>query len=104
METVKTTKRIILDLAKEYLSDENYHEGFILKEWIDRVTAELKLEELDDLALANMWDMVYLTLDSECYYCHLNHDKENWNKYRDVQSAFAEVVNVEARKRKGEYL
>ena len=95
-----TTRMIILNLAKEYLESEEYCESFIFQKWINRITEELKLKELDDLALANMWDMVYLTLDHECSYYESNKDFKNCNKYRDVGSAFTEVVNAEARRRK----
>lgn len=98
---METTRTIILNLAKNYLDDEKYQKSFITKEWVDRVTEALKLRELDDLELANMWDMVYLTLENEFHY-YKERDAALSMKYLDVQSAFTEVVNVEARRRRGE--
>ena len=98
---MKTTRIIIEELAKEYLKSPNYHRGWIDAEWVDRVTDELNLKELNDLELSNMWDMVYLTLDHIYHYHRVNDDLETAVKYMDVQSAFTEVVNAEARRRRG---
>lgn len=97
-----TTRHIIESLAKEYLKDENYTHGFITYEWIDKIAEKLKFKELDDLGLANMWDMVYLTLDSEFNYHRENGNVQMAIKYRDVTSAFTEAVNSEVRRRKEE--
>ena len=99
---MKTTRRIIEELAMEYLNDEDYQKGFINYKWVFKITEELKLEELSDLELSNMWDMVWMTL--ECEYTH-HRINEDWDKampYLDVQSAFTEVVNREARRRREE--
>lgn len=98
---METTRKIILNLAIKYMNDEKYSPHIIAKEWIDKVTETLKLRELDDLELANMWDMVYLTLENEFHY-YKERDAALSMKYLDVQSAFTEVVNVEARRRRGE--
>ena len=97
---METTRNKIEKLAKEYIEDKNYCRGFIQKEWIDRIIDELKLKELNDLELANMWDMVWLTLEHEYHYYNQDHLKLAM-KYLDVQSAFTEVVNMEARRRGG---
>ena len=97
---MKTTRMIIIDLANEYLNDANYSWGFISSEWVERITNELNLKNLSDLELSNMWDMVYLTIRNEFYYYDRNKEYDIANKYMDVESAFIEVVNIEARARK----
>ena len=99
---METIRRKILRLAKEYLNDKDYHRGFILQPWIDRITEELNLKELSDLELSNMWDMVFLTLDNAYLACRLNEEHKEAMKYLDVQSAFTEVINAEARRRRKE--
>lgn len=97
---METTRMIIEDLANEYINDANYEWGFISRKWIDRITDELNLKNLSDLELSNMWDMVYLTIRNEFYYYDRNGDYKTADKYRDVESAFTEVVNIEARARR----
>lgn len=92
------TRRIIEDLAEEYLTSKDYHRGFITQDWIDIVTDKLDLKNLSDYELCNMWDMVYLTLDHR--YVRHSGDFKKGMAYLDVQSAFTEVVNVEARRRR----
>jgi hypothetical protein len=94
------TRKIIEDLADYYLKHPNYHRGWIDDEWIGIVTDTLKLKQLSDDELCDMWDMVYLTLDHAYNYYNSNEDWRTAMKYLDVQSAFTEVVNVEARRRK----
>lgn len=96
----KTTRRIILDLAEEYLNSSDYKPWFISGRWCDRITKELKLKELSDLELSNMWDMVFLTLDNKFNYYYINGDEDKGIDWLDVKSAFTEVVNAEARRRK----
>ena len=98
----KTTRRIIEDLAEEYLNSKDYHRGFINHEWIEKITLELDLRNLTDYELSNMWDMVYLTLNNRFNHYYVNEEHRKAMKYLDVQSAFTEVVNVEARRRRGE--
>lgn len=97
---MKTTRMIIEELADEYLNYENYQWGIISGEWVDKITEELNLKHLTDLELANMWDMVHLTLSNEFYHYDRNGDYKTADKYRDAESAFTEVVNVEARARR----
>lgn len=100
---VKTTRMIIEELAKEYLKDPEYVHGFINGEWVDRITNELKLKDLSDLELSNMWDMVYLTLENIFHYYDMDVDTRSIAiKYLDVKSAFLEVVNMDARRRQKE--
>lgn len=97
---MKRTRMIILELGKEYLQDENYHHGFITNEWIERVSEELNLKNLSDEELTNMWDMVYLTLENEYMFHRLNEDVDKAIAWSDVESAFTEIINVEARNRR----
>ena len=97
---MKTTRMIVEELAKEYLNDENYQWGFISGKWINKITDELNLKNLSNLELANMWDMVHLTLRNQFHYYDGNGDHKTADKYRDVESAFTEVVNMEARFRR----
>ena len=47
-----------------------------------------------------MWDMVWLTLDSEQRIVEYDYkDIKEAIKWEDVKSAFTEVVNAEARRR-----
>ena len=97
---MKTTRRIIEDLAHEYLADKDYHRGWIDYKWVERVSNELNLTNLSDLELSNMWDMVWMTLECEYTHHYINENHREAMKYLDVQSAFTEVVNREARIRR----
>jgi hypothetical protein len=92
---METTRAKIIRLAKEYLSDNSYVKGFITCEWIEKLKKELDLKDL-----ANMWDMVYLTLEHQFDYYDRNRDFKEAMKWMDVQSAFTEVVNKVARERR----
>ena len=96
-----TLRKKILVLGSLYTEDLEYQRGFIGEKWINKVSDELNLKELSDDELADMWDMVYLTLDNECLVNRLNGDYEEMDKWMDVKSAFVEVVNHEARQRRG---
>lgn len=96
----KPTRMIIEELAKEYLADSSYRHSFITKEWIEKVSNTLRLKDLNDLELSNMYDMVDLTLKNQYYYLK-DYIEEAW-AYLDVKSAFLEVVNMEARRRREE--
>lgn len=98
---MKRTRLLIEELAENYLNDENYVRGIISGEWVEKVTTELNLRNLNDLELSNMWDMVYLTLDHLYNHYFINEEHKMAMKYLDVTSAFTEVVNVESRKRRG---
>lgn len=98
---METKRNKILNLAKEYLNDENYQEGFITTDWIKRIREELKLNECNDLELAEMWDIVFLTINNEYLIERLNGNVKEAIKWEDVKSAFIEVVNQVARERKG---
>lgn len=95
-----TTITTIKELAEQYLADANYHRGIITGEWIEKVSNALNLKNITNLELSDMWDMVYLTLDGEIDRYEECNDLKNVFKYIDVRSAFIEVVNAEARKRK----
>lgn len=94
------TRNKILDLAKEYLNDSEYQRGWIPARWTERVSDELNLKNLSDDELADMWDMVYLTLNHMSSACRLNDEVDEYFKWSDVESAFTEVVNIEARCRR----
>lgn len=94
------TRTVIKDLADYYLKQPDYHRGWISDTMIEIVSYTLGLKHLDDDELCDMWDMVYLTLDHEYNFYKDNEDWKTAMKYLDVQSAFTEVVNVEARRRK----
>lgn len=97
------TRIVIRELGKQYLESENYQKGFIPQEWINIVSDTLHLKELSDEELTNMWDMVWLTLDSEQRIVEYDYkDIKEAIKWEDVKSAFTEVVNQEARNRRGE--
>ena len=96
----KSTRMIILGLAEDYINDENWHRGRISSEWIEKITNALGLEELSFCELWNMRDMVELTLESEINFYERNYERRTARKYLDAQSAFIEVVNAEARRRK----
>ena len=94
------TRIVIRELGKQYLESENYQKGFIPQEWINIVSDTLHLKELSDEELTNMWDMVWLTLDSEQRIVEYDYkDIKEAIKWEDVKSAFTEVVNAEARRR-----
>jgi hypothetical protein len=97
---METTRQKIERLGREYLEDENYKKGFISLEWVEKLNKELNLTKLSDLELANMWDMVYLTLDHKFNYYDGNENYINAIKWMDVKSAFVEVVNKIARERR----
>lgn len=99
---MKLTRINIWRLAKEYMEDKNVHEGFITNEWIEKVNDALGLKELSDEELCVAWDMVFLTLDNECLIRREDNKIDEYFKWADVKSAFTEVVNIEARHRRGE--
>lgn len=81
--------------------------GFIKAEHIKLVTDSLILEELETEELNEMWHAVADYFDR--LYCVFNEngdiiDYKPYSKdiefYRDTKSAFLEVVNMEARKRR----
>lgn len=47
-----------------------------------------------------MRDIVFLALDNMYYYNKINGEENKAYKYLDVKSAFTEVVNAEARRRR----
>lgn len=97
---METLRQKIERLANDYINDTEYQKGFIREKWITKITNELDLQHLSDYELANMWDMVWLTLENLYTYYDEKDVKKAW-KYMDTQSAFTEVVNMEVRRRKG---
>ena len=91
-------------LSREYvyeLKDGKAHRGFITKEWVERVSDELELKELSNPQLSEIWEMIAEMLEStidDLY--EAGNAKEAW-QWIDTKSAFLEVVNAEARSRRG---
>lgn len=86
---------------------EDINPGFMKAEHIKLVTDSLILEELETKELNEMWHAVADYFDR--LYCVFNEngdiiDYKPYSKdiefYRDTKSAFLEVVNMEARKRR----
>ena len=97
---MRTTKMIIDDLTEQYLADKNYRKGIISAEWVDKVSKELKLDKLSFSDLSNMWDTIWLVLECESLYAMVNKEFDKAMQYKDVQSAFTEVVAHENKRRK----
>jgi len=91
--TPKETE-LILKTADEY--EKTAQKGWITYEAIDKITEKLGLKQLSQLDLSRMWEIVYYTLEKAAF----ENDGENYEKYSDAASAFAEVINMEARRRK----
>lgn len=91
--TPKETE-LILKTADEY--EKTAQKGWITYEAIDKITEKLGLKHLSQLDLSRMWEIVYYTLEKAAF----ENDGKNYEKYSDAASAFAEVINMEARRRK----
>lgn len=98
---------IELTFRKYQKERKNIHRGFIKEEHIKLVADSLMLEELKNEELNEMWQAVDKYFDT--LYCEIGEDgeiigfkpyDEDTEFYRDTQSAWLEVVNEEARKRK----
>lgn len=86
---------------------DNIQEGFITREHIELVTKSLMLTELKNEELNEMWHAVAEYFNR--LYCEFDENGnivgyKPWSKdidfYRDTKSAWLEVVNMEARKRR----
>lgn len=67
-------KLVVLDLAERYLEDVTYERGFISNEWVLKVSRTLNLKKLSDEELADMWDLVEMTLEQEISHAMINAD------------------------------
>lgn len=81
--------------------------GFIKREHIDLVTNSLFLEELEAEELGEMWyaveeyfDRLYCEFDENGIITGYKPYSKDIEFYRDTKSAFLEVVNMEARRRR----
>ena len=96
-------KRTIIEMAKAYVEDlhkGNVRIGIIPSEWVEKVSNSLNLKDLSDEELSNMWMNVCETLSDMIDTMRENEIKEAYD-YIDAKSAFLEVVNAEARSRRG---
>lgn len=87
-----------IKIADNYEAKAEKH--FITYEQMDEVAKAMGLEQMSDNELARAWKVCYYTLDRESFKADDSEDLERWRKYSDAASAFAEVINREARKRK----
>ena len=100
---------VIVDLAFRVYEKQrdNICEGFITREHIELVTKSLMLEELKNEELNEMWNAVNDYFDRLCFEFDddgiiIGHKpySNDIEFYRDTKSAWLEVVNMEARKRR----
>lgn len=87
-----------IKIADDYESKAERH--FITYEQMDEVAKAMGLEQMSDNELARAWKVCYYTLNREAFKEDNSEELERWQKYSDAASAFAEVINREARARK----
>jgi len=103
--------RGIVELAfRKYAQHRNeINKGFVKMEHIELVTDALGLKLLSNKELGDMWEVSYKFFDG--LYCVYNENVEiigyrPYNKdiafYMDIQSAWAEIINLEVRQRKAD--
>lgn len=85
----------VISIADEYEKDAE--KGFITADQMDYISDLMDLDKLSDSQLAKAWNMYYDILSMESF---RDDNIDNYRKYEDAASAFAEVINREARKRK----
>lgn len=85
----------VVQLAEEY--GKNSTRGFITPDQMKMVAEKMGLSNLSDRDLRLAWDKYYNILGREA---HRGGSMKRWRKFGDAQSAFAEVINQEARNRK----
>jgi len=87
----------VIKIADDY--EAKATKSFISFKQMDEVADAMGLKEMSDKELNRAWDLYYYTLTKEAF-----SDEEGslvkWEKYDDAASAFAEVINREARERK----
>lgn len=88
----------VLSIADAY--EEEASKGVITYEQMDKVADMMGLADMSDSELRRAWDMYYDILSRESFAHDDEPGLESWKKYDDAASAFAEVINREARKRK----
>lgn len=89
----------VISIADDYESKAD--KGVITYDQMDEVASQMGLEEMSDSELRRAWDMYYDVLSRESFRDDGTSDSlDNYRKYSDACSAFAEVINREARRRK----
>jgi hypothetical protein len=88
----------IIKIADEY--EANARRGIITYDEMDEVSDKLGLKDIPDFqGLSNMWEKVYYVLNRESF-TDEGSSLDKYRKYSDAASAFAEVINREARTRR----
>ena len=87
----------VIEIADDYES--KAHKGFISYKEMDEVANKMGLKDMSDSELARAWKVYYYILSKESF-SDEGDSFEKWEKYSDAASAFAEVINREARERK----
>ena len=85
----------IIDMAEKY--SRNAERGVITYEQMDDIANKMGLKNLSDRDLRLAWDKYYDILRRESF---KGGSMKRWEKFGDAASAFAEVINREARNRK----
>ena len=85
----------VISIADDYASKAQRH--FITYDQMDEVADKMGLSQMSDPELRRAWSMYYDILSRESF---RDGDMDNYHKYSDAASAFAEVINREARRRK----
>lgn len=88
----------IIKIADEY--EANARRGIITYDEMDEVSDKLGLKDIPDFqGLSDMWEKVYNVLNRESF-TDEGSSLDKYRKYSDAASAFAEVINREARTRR----
>lgn len=85
----------ILRIADDYSKEAD--EGFISYDQMDRYAEKMGLKDLSDKELRQAWDKYYNILSRQSF---KGGSMNNYRKFGDAASAFAEIINREARSRK----
>ena len=84
----------VLSIADDYINKAQKH--FITYDQMDEVADKMGLANMSDKELARAWYLYHDVISRESF----AGDGDNYADYSDAASAFAEVINREARKRK----
>lgn len=88
----------VISIADEY--ENNADNGFISYAEMDEYADKIGLEDMSDSELRRTWDLYYDVLSRESFTDDDSTGIEKYKKYSDAASAFAEIINREARRRK----
>ena len=89
--------RNVLDIADQYIDEAEW--GVISYDQMDKYANLMGLEQMSDRQLRDAWDMYNLIINREAF-SEDSDNYEHYRKYSDCASAFAEVINREALRRK----